>query len=469
MTKRHHRPHSGIKGVFAGLLTGALVAVSAACGGFTGGTGNGNDSGGGNNSSGGPTTVSVMTWASPQDRKLYQDSLDKLTQKTGIQVKLVYVGSGAQYYQKVNSMVLSNTLPDIFWCANLDSSFQPLAASGKLYDWTPYVDGTAAGAKKAPLDKNQFGPGYLDQYQVKGKQYGVPNEANTYGVFYNADMFKRAGLKLPSSDWSWDDLFNDMQRLTVKASGKTKQQYGLQTGWGDLYDPVGLSIYSISNGGQGLAPERTWKNVSKFSTDPQLEQGATRWSAAIQSGEVTNPDFTATNTWAAFINGQVPMAWGGQWNAVAVFDGKPKINWGYAPIPRGSAAQIAPLESNAFCSPSSEKNPDATWQVISYMLTTVFNDAYANDPVAPIAYVPGSKGYLTNLRTHGAIGKQVAGTVQQELENKQKVGTGFLDPWAGKAANLNKSLWNPMLEGKKPVGPTLTSYVDQVNKLISAG
>lgn len=457
-----------MRSILAGILAAGLVTAAAACSGFSGGTGGGgNNSGSGGGS--GPTTVSLMTWASPQDRKLYQASLDKLTQKTGIKIKLVYVGSGAQYYQKINSMVLSNTLPDIFWCANLDSSFQPLAASGKLYDWTPYVDGTTAGSKKAPLDKSKFGPGYLDQYQVDGKQYGVPNEANTYGVFYNAAMFKHAGLKLPSADWTWDDLFNDMQKLTVRANGKTKQQYGMQTGWGDLYDPVGLSIYSISNGGHGLAPQRTWKNVSKFSVDAQLKDGATRWVQAIRSGEVTNPDFTATNTWAAFINGQVPMVWGGQWNAVSIFDGKPKMSWGYAPIPRGSAAQIAPLEANAFCSPAGLKNPDATWQVISYMLTTVFNDAYSQDPVAPIAYVPGTKGYLDNLSSHGAIGKQVAGTVQQELQNKQKVGTGFLDPWAGKAANLTKSLWNPMLEGKKPVGPTLNQYVDGVNKLIKAG
>lgn len=457
-----------MRSILAGILAAGLVTAAAACSGFSGGTGGGdNNSGSGGGS--GPTTVSLMTWASPQDRKLYQASLDKLTQKTGIKIKLVYVGSGAQYYQKINSMVLSNTLPDIFWCANLDSSFQPLAASGKLYDWTAYVEGTAAGAKKAPLDKSKFGPGYLDQYQVDGKQYGVPNEANTYGVFYNAAMFKHAGLKLPSANWTWDDLFNDMQKLTVRANGKTKQQYGMQTGWGDLYDPVGLSIYSISNGGHGLAPQRTWKNVSKFSVDAQLKDGATRWVQAIRSGEVTNPDFTATNTWAAFINGQVPMVWGGQWNAVAIFDGKPKMSWGYAPIPRGSAAQIAPLEANAFCSPAGLKNPDATWKVISYMLTTVFNDAYSQDPVAPIAYVPGSKGYLDNLSSHGAIGKQVAGTVQQELQNKEKVGTGFLDPWAGKAANLTKSLWNPMLEGKKPVGPTLNQYVDGVNKLIKAG
>lgn len=155
--------------------------------------------------------------------------MDKLTKKTDIKVNIVYVGAAAEYAQKVNSMVLSNTLPDIFWCDNLNASFQPLAASGKLYDWISYLNGTAQGETKTSLDKSKFGPGYLDQYLVDGKQYGVPNEANTYGVFYNTAMFKKAGLPLPTADWTWNDLFTDMAKLTVKSNGKVKQ-YGMQTG-----------------------------------------------------------------------------------------------------------------------------------------------------------------------------------------------------------------------------------------------
>lgn len=447
-----------------------LAATLTACSGFSGGNstgGGGGDGGGGSDgSSATAKTVSLMTWASPKDRQLYQQSLDKLTKKTGIKVKLVYVGSAAQYYQKINSMVLSNTLPDIFWCSNLNASFQPLAASGKLFDWSSYLDGTAAGANKAKLDKSKFGPGYLDLYQVNGKQYGVPNEANTYGVFYNADMFKKAGLPLPRTDWTWDDLFRDMKTFAKKSGGKVTQ-YGMQSAWSDLYDPVGTSIYSLSNGGKGLASEHLWKGVKKFNADPKVEAGIKRWATAISNGSVTGTDFTGASTWAAFANGKVPMAWGGQWNAVAVFNTKSNMKWGFAPIPRGTTAQYAPVESNAFCSPAGLKNPDATWQVVSYMLTNVFNDAYSQDPVAPIAYLPGTTGYFDNLKTHGAIGAGIVKTVQNELQNPNKVGTGFLDPWAGKAANLSTSLWNPMLDGKKPVGPTFNEYVNQVNKLIA--
>jgi len=452
----------------------ALTLGLGACSGFSSGSGSNSDDGGGSDNGSGSgtdatTTVSLMTWASPQDRKLYQKSLDKLTDKTGIHVKIVYVGSAAQYFQKINSMVLSNTLPDVFWCNNLNASFQPLAASGKLYDWGPYLDGSKKAASGATLDPDKFGPGYLQQYKVDGKQYGIPNESNTYGVFYNADMFEKAGLPLPTADWTWDDLFKDMAALTETKGGKVTQ-YGMQTGWGDLYDPVGLSIYALSNGGKALSSKYTsWKGVKEFTADATLRAGVKRWVEAIDKGWVTNPDFTATSTWAAFTKGKVPMVWGGQWNAVAIFDGHAKMKWGFAPIPRGTAKQLAPLEANGFCSPKGVNDPDAAWTVIANMLTTVFNDAYSQDPVAPIAYLPGSDGYFENLEGHGAIGKQVVKTVRGELENDNKVGTGFLDPWASKAANLIKSDWNPMLEGKKPVDPTLDHYVEQVNKLIASG
>jgi ABC-type glycerol-3-phosphate transport system substrate-binding protein len=447
-----------VRRLLAGLAVAGMTATLLSCG-------SGDDTSGGTSEN---PKVTLMTWADPKTRNLYKASLDKFTDKTGIEVELVYVGSAAQYFQKVNSMVLSNTLPDIFWCTTINATFTPLASSGKLFDWTPYLEGTAEGQTKTGLDKSKFGPGYLDFYKVDGKQYGIPNEANTYGAFYNADLFKEAGLPVPTSDWTWEDLFTAIEKLTVTEGAKVTR-YGMQTAWGDLYDPVGLSIYSISNGGEAFAPERNWINVSEFSLDPQIEAGAQRWANAIKNGWVTGPDFTATNTFAAFINGQVPLVWGGQWNAAAIFEAKPKMEWGFAPIPAGTATQVAPLESNAFCSPADLENPDATWQVISYMLTDVFNDAYSEYAVAPIAYLPGSEGYFENLKQQGPIGEQVAATVRQELENPEKVGTAFIDPWSPKAGNLIKSHWNPMLEGKRPIKPTLDEYVTKVNELIEAG
>jgi hypothetical protein len=142
------------------------------------------------------------------------------------------------------------------------------------------------------------------------------------------------------------------------------------------------------------------------------------------------------------------------------------MNWGYAPLPAGTTAQYAPAESNGFCSPKGLKDPLAVWKVISWMDAHGFNYAYKRDPIAPIAYVPGSEGYLAGVRAAGgAPGQSVEATVRQELNDKDTLGTTFLGAWATKAANSTTGIWNPALQGSKPIS-TLNTWVKDVNGFI---
>jgi multiple sugar transport system substrate-binding protein len=448
--------HSTCVRLVALVCVGIVLSALAACAGGQGA------------STSDDKTIKLMTWASNKDLKLYQASLEKLTDTTGIRVELVQVPS-ANYFQKINSQILSHTLPDIFWCTNINGTQQNLARQGVLYDWSAFANGTAKGAKGTGLDMTKFAPGMLDLFKTPdGKLYGIPNEVNTYGVYYNADLFRKAGLPVPNADWTWDDMFTAAERLTRKSNGKTTR-YGMHTAWSLLTSPIGVSMYSVSNGGASLAPQKLWVGVEKVSADPTFMAGARRFADAIKAGYITGPTFNSANTEGAFINGNVPMIFAGQWISSGFFAAKPKIDWGYAPLPRGSAGQVAPAESNAFCSPKQIKDPESTWKVISWMETHVFNEAYKEDPIAPIAYVPGSQGYLENLEGQGPAGRTVRATVEQELANPNKLGTAFLDPWSGKVNNLTTTLWNPAISGKKPAEATVTRWVAEVNALIGAG
>ncbi len=443
------------RGRLAGLACAAILASALlSCAGGQGAATNDDKS------------VTLMTWASNKDLKLYEASLATFTEKTGVRVNLVQVPS-ANYFQKINAEILSHTLPDVFWCTNINGSQQDLARQGVLYDWSAYADGTAKGARQTGLDMSRFAPGMLDLFRTPdGKLYGIPNEVNTYGVYYNADLFRAAGLPVPTADWTWDDMFTAAEKLTQKRDGKTTR-YGMHTAWGLLTSPVGLSMYSVSNGGASLAPQKLWVGVDKLEADSTFMEGARRFAAAIGSGYITPPTFNAANTEGAFINGDVPMIFAGQWISSGFFAAKPKVEWGYVPLPKGSAGQVAPAESNAFCSPKQLKDPVSAWKVISWMETNAFNEAYKEDPIAPIAYVPGSQGYLDNLAGQGPAGRSVKATVEQELANPNKLGTAFLDPWSGKAGNLTTTLWNPAISGKKPVDTTVATWIADVNALIA--
>ncbi|HEX3814194.1 MAG TPA: sugar ABC transporter substrate-binding protein [Mycobacteriales bacterium] len=438
------------RSVAAGLACVAIGAV-AGCGGQGAGTQGGDGK-----------TITLVSWGTNQQITLFQKSLDRFTKKSGIKVHVVK-SPGTDYAQKINSQILSKSLPDIFWCQN--SMEQDLGRQGKLYDWSKYVDGSAKGAKETGLDVSKFSPGAIDTYRTPdGKVYGIPNEANTYGVFYNADLFKQAGVALPTGNWTWNDLFADAKALTVR-NGK-KVTPGMQQVWSLLNSPTGMSFYSVSNGGAPLTDNKSLVGVTKLQAGPQFVAGTERLAAAIKNGSVTGPNFAGTNTEGEFINGKVPMVFGGQWISSDFFAAKTKVNWGYAPLPRGTAGQVAPAEANGFCSPSYVKNPSATWKVISWMDTNGFNDAYKEDPIAPIAYIPGSQGYFDALEPQGAPGRSVEKTVRAELANPNKLGTTFLDPWSGKSGNLTTSIWNPALQNNKDVAPSIEKWISKTNAVI---
>lgn len=437
----------------------ATAALIAGCG----GSGQGADTQG--KTDGG--TVRLATWASPTDLALLKQTFAEFTKKSGIKVELVQVPS-ANYFQKVNAQIMSKTLPEIFWCTHLNASPQALGRQGVLYDWSSYEKGEGPGAKDTGVDFSKFAPGMLDLFRGPNKElYAIPNEVNTYGFFYNAEAFRKAGLPVPTVDWTWDEFFTAAEKLTTKdASGKTTR-YGVQNAWGLFESAIGVSMYSVSNGGKSLAPEANWIGVKQATADPKFLEGAKRIHDAIENGYITGPDFQAPNALGAFANGDIPLLHGGQWNASAFFQTKPKFEWGYLPMPKGTAAQVAPAESNGFCSPKDLKNPEAAWKVISWMLTDGFNYAYEKSSIAPIAYVPGSQGYFKSFDKEGAAGKSIRATVEHELNNPNKMGTLFLDPWAAKVGNLDKTLWNPAIGGKKPLDPSVQQWIAGVNKLIS--
>jgi hypothetical protein len=144
------------------------------------------------------------------------------------------------------------------------------------------------------------------------------------------------------------------------------------------------------------------------------------------------------------------------------------MSWGFAPWPVGTKGNVQPIEANGVCSPSTIKNPDAVWKTISYLDTTGFNEAMKTNPVAPIAYTAGSKGYYASLEAAGdPASLSIEASAKYELAAKDKFVTEFLDPWATKAANIVTTSWNPALEGKTSVDEGVKSTVSGIKGLIA--
>lgn len=104
----------------------------------------------------------------------------------------------------LTSAVKEDNAPDVIM---LDNPAVPDAASSGLL--APASD---VGIDTSGFDTNLAGPGTVD-----GVSYGVPIGANTLGLYYNADILKKAGVD-PASITDWKSLTAALAKVTAAGS-----------------------------------------------------------------------------------------------------------------------------------------------------------------------------------------------------------------------------------------------------------
>jgi len=63
-------------------------------------------------------------------------------------------------------------------------------------------------------------------FKFRGKWYLLPYDFSILGIYYNKTLFQARGMAEPTKDWSWTDLQDLGQKLTVTSGGQ-RTQWGL--------------------------------------------------------------------------------------------------------------------------------------------------------------------------------------------------------------------------------------------------
>jgi multiple sugar transport system substrate-binding protein len=426
---------------FFWLLTMFLMVFVSACGGDTA------------NNSNGPVTVTLMTWEGKDTNAAIDAALAKFMQQNPT-IKVQRIESpNSDYGQKLSSLVVAKKLPDIFWAGN--DTEQQYGGQGLLYDWTSYASKSSDG-----FDLSKFAPAAVDNWKSNGKLFGLPTLMNTYGIWYNADLFQQAGLTLPKAGWTYEEMLHDAQVLTQKDGSKVTR-YGI---WNPPASPFEMGFCSASAGGQPF--EDKILNAAKVTASAEFVDCTKKMSAAVQSGAVTPPGFNGDSAQEGFAAGKIPMFYGGQWFAAGFLTSKPTIKYGFAPYPVVKN-RVQPYDAVGIASPSYVKNPDAVWKVSQFLASTAWESILPGAPVAPAAYVPSSTPYFDKLKSSGL--DSVAEAVNYELTTETKLGIRFIAPWSTKANDVVTAKWSDILNGKTPAETGIQDMVKQLNDVIAQG
>ncbi|MET7451400.1 extracellular solute-binding protein [Streptomyces sp. NPDC005574] len=418
------------------LTAGGLLLTTAACGSSSG------------KETDGKATVTVMTWESSATNQAIDKALAGF-HDPNITVKRIDTPNG-NYSDKLAALTQAKKLPDLFWCGN--DTEQQYTSQGLLTDWASRLSGSG-----------DFGAGSFVSSTMKnwktadGKIGGVPSLMNTYGVWYDIDAFKAAGIAVPTSGWTWDQMFEAASKLHQKGA-----KYGLVADAMTGQDgPFTLSTYSLSAGGAPFTD--SVHQPTKATIDATYTQGVSKLAAGIKSGAIAPPGYDVSNQQSLFAAGQIPMVWSGQWLAAGFLTDKPKIKYGFAPIPQaGKPATL--YDAVGICTPSYTENADATFKVLKYLDSTVWTKVLPDSPVAAPAYLSAQDAYFGALDKAGLT--TVASTVKSELNTPTSIGVRFTTQWASQTSDLITAYWPDILQGKKPLTDlqTMTGKINEVIK-----
>lgn len=332
----------GAAGAGAAMTAGALGACSGS---------------GGSGSSGGKATVRVWSWYTEQQNTLPAVLKEFEKKHPNITVQSRIFGTPDQYLPALTAAVSGGDVPEIF---------------------APHVRAITYGRQGISADlKKELGAGFLkdffpaenQEYSDGGKQYAIGWEAQTFGIFYNPDIFKRA--KIDGEPETWDDLIAVAGK--INATGKSSVAFSANPGTSalDFFLPLITQVTNdptyflkLDKLQQGYA----WTNkpvVEALTLNDKIVR-----AGVFQKGTTGTSGDQATQL---FYTGAAAMLYAGSWipsgliqNATPAFVKKYKIMKTPA-IRSGARHWTADQAGAGFAVSDSSKNKDAALELIKYL------------------------------------------------------------------------------------------------------
>lgn len=297
------------------------------------------------------TVLMAMPGDNPGDLALRKELAKKFT-AINPDVKVTFtVIPGTSYSQKVQTMIAGGKAPDIF--NGGDVQIPNYVAKKYVLDLKPYVE-------REKYDLSGFYPEIIDNLTYEGQLVGLTDNYDTQVMYYNTDLFKKAGVAEPTADWTWDDFLAAARKIT-SGSGSTKTYGVVYDNWfAPYYDRIG------ANGGDPF-PENGTK--CGFNS-PEAIKAFTQIQDLYKEGLSPSPAaFSANGTEQQFLGGRIGMLIGnGRWSAYSL-KGVDKFGWKIAPLPKGDAGRANFFHISMFAIPRTSKNPEAAFAFLKYMVS----------------------------------------------------------------------------------------------------
>ncbi|HET7559551.1 MAG TPA: extracellular solute-binding protein [Limnochordia bacterium] len=358
-------------------------------------------------------------------------------------------GDWNAYYDKYATQIAAGVPVDV---GMLDMQAIPLGAQGAFIDLTPYIRRDGVGGEVPPIS--------LAAYTVKGSVYGFPTDLFPNVVYYNQDLFDRAGLGLPPSDWqakgwTWDEFAQDAKLLTLTDAGGKRIQWGSHK----LAARAGAIVASF--GGHMVTKDQTFDFK-----DPNV-QNALNFIYHLLIDDKVEPQAgeDAGGGWNPFPVGHIGMEYTGTWQSAHLVNAPFKWNVAVTPM---AATRTAEVTINALGIGRTSQHKELAWELIRFLTT---DPAASHQFALQVATgIPATRrGQIDYLQQQRDLFPGMNAQVAVDA-----LAYGVLDPFRltvefRKLADVKKKSWDAAFAGQMPLANALEQLKTLGDPLLAAG
>jgi multiple sugar transport system substrate-binding protein len=291
------------------------------------------------------TTLTYFTFSAAPDHLKDLDNIIAGFEKKYPNIKIkVQTASYNDYFTKLQTQLASGQAPDTFEL-NYEN-FVTYASSGQLLNLS----------KIAKQDKffkaGVYYPRAYQAFQLKKTQYGLPETFSVVLLFYNKDLFRQAGVPLPTKTWKWADELAAAKRLTNSNKGV----------FGDFQPVQFWEFYKVlaQNGGTFFNAAKTKATFNSTAGIAALDWLLTKTRVGVMP---TKGQMGGRDDGAMFKAGTLAMWHTGIW-MFADLKAAP-FGWDVIVEP-GNARKAHHFFSNAVVASARTKHPREAWTWLRY-------------------------------------------------------------------------------------------------------
>lgn len=302
-------------------------------------------------------------WSAPSEVKAVQANVDAFEKAhPNIHVKVV----GNMNDDKINQALRAggSKAPDVI-SSFTTNNVGKFCSSGAWVDLDPFF-------KKDGIDPEKTFPKTMNEYtQFEGNRCAAPLLGDAYGLYYNKDEFKKAGIKGPPKTWS---EFTSVAKKLTKAKGDSYEQLGFMPNYHgyetktEHYFAQWSPTYFDKGGKSNIAEDPAFADGFTYQKKLVDELGG------YQKLEKYRSAFG--DEWGAkhpFHTGQVAMQMDGEWRLGMAEEAKVGFDIGVAPLPvpddqketYGKGYVIGTIAGIA----ATSKKQNASWELVKFMTT----------------------------------------------------------------------------------------------------